>query len=587
MARNEQLLDIISEYEAISRSDLDRIVQLHHEQGGSLAELLVRESLIDEEDLFFLMSRRLGVPAIPEERLLHLKLSPEIRRRVPPALARECVLIPLDLDSRAGRLSVAMCDPTDEVIRERLQHTARVAEIRAYLARRSAILEVVETAYTNEVLDPDELEELPWLGQLEVASQDPAAVKQLDPSAEDPKVEIDPSLQEELAAYSGPDTMGGETFDANPTSRPHELVTDEMPPIQQAATSQRQRAHLEHPLEVRGHSLLHDDPTERRLLPPEERYPEPGDTGQRMLLDELPPEELPPDALSLGPRRPEVDTDPFPLIAEQEDYDGINELGPMDGLDEITSGAVSVSGGELEADALLGGPITDMEHEITQVVVTEDLIESEDMDSDTDGSGRITPLPAITQMEDLDGLLRELLPSVGVLVSMLEERIDPSGGTHREYGRLSRLVARELGMDELTISRVALASHLFSLDLALRREVGTDELWDVAVVFSSQPTAPGGLGPSLRSLGAKALGLAPVIEEGAEPVELRLIRLVVDYLELRSESEVEGGTDIETLAQLLRTGGADPMLVDALVRAIEATETPPLSIEGTTTGAAD
>jgi hypothetical protein len=559
MAPNDQLIDIISEYEAISPVDLDRVVTLHREQGGSLAELLVQESLIDEEDLFFLMSRRLAVPAIPEERLLHLKLSPEIRRRVPPTLAHECLLVPLDLDERAGRLSVAMYDPTDHTILARLQRTARVAEIRAYLARRSAILEVIDGAYGEvEEVAPEDLEELPWLGQIDAPDESP---KHLDPSAEDPKVELDPALQAELAHYS-------EDKESSYEPPRRDLLTDEMAPIgmQPIEPAEPPEPHevaphvpLARPVEVHGHSLLRDDPTEQRVLRGDEL--EQGSYGRHDTDRNI----MTP---GLDVRGRDIDTDPFPLIDEgfgDDSFDGVNELGPMEGLEDLTGPEREVS----EASKPI--PVVrdvDMEQEITQVVVTQDLIEEED------GEPLLTPLPDVERMEDLDALLRELLPSVGVLVSMLEERIDPAGGSYREYGRLSRLVARELGLDELAVSRVALAAHLFSLDLALRREVGTDELWDVEVVFSGRPPAPGGLGPSLRSLGAKALALEE--DQDEEPVEVRLIRLVVDYLELRAESGHQGASDLETLAQLLRTGGADPVLVDALVRAMEATETPPL-----------
>jgi len=565
MAQNEQLIDIISEYEAISQVDLDRVVALYQEQGGSLAELLVREALIDEEDLFFLMSRRLAVPAIPEERLLHLKLSPEIRRRVPPTLALECLLVPLDLDERTGRLSVAMYDPTDHAILARLQRTARVAEIRAYLARRSAILEGIEGAYGEvEEVPPEDLEELPWLGQID--APDGESPSHLDPSAEDPKVELDPALQAELAQFSGaPEAQ----YEPAPP-QPRELVTDEMAPLEMQPIEPAeppephdvsQRALLSRPVEVHGHSLLRGDATERRPL--RDDVHEQGSYGRHDTdRRQAPPEMEPPEG------RDGIDTDPFPMLEEgfdEESYNGVNELGPMEGLEDLRGPALEVSEDSKPVPVVVED---EMEHEITQVVVTPDLVEEED------GGPALPPLPDVERMEDLDALLRELLPSVGVLVSMLEERIDPAGGSYREYGRLSRLVARELGLDELAVSRVALAAHLFSLDLALRREVGTDELWDVEVVFSGRPSAPGGLGPSLRSLGARALGL----EEGQEqePVEVQLIRLVVDYLELRAESEHQVATDLETLAQLLRTGGADPVLVDALVRAMEATGTPPL-----------
>jgi hypothetical protein len=169
-------------------------------------------------------------------------------------------------------------------------------------------------------------------------------------------------------------------------------------------------------------------------------------------------------------------------------------------------------------------------------------------------------------MEEVDSFLKELLSSVGVLVSMLEERIDPSGGIQQEYGRVSRLVARQTGLEELEVARISLAAHLFGLDIALRRELGITGRLDVVAAFAATPGAPGGLGPSLRMLGAKALGLRE--PDAAEPRGVALIRLVADYLDLRAESE-----DLDTVAQLLRAGGGDPVIIEALVRAVEASDT--------------
>jgi hypothetical protein len=543
MAGSNQLYRILSEYEAISPAELDRVRAKHQEQGGSLAELLVHESLIDEEDLFFLMSQQLGVPAIPEERLLHLTLSPEIRRRVPGNMAKEWVLVPLDLDTRLGRLSVAMFDPTDLSILDRLQHRARVAEIRAYLARRSAILEVVETAYSGEEgLDgQEEPEDLPWLG----SSGDPRKKKEdasrtLDPSPMEPKVELDPDLQQELEAIDG---AARNAYSARPQN---ELEpAPEHLPLEQAELQhgRPEQADLPGPVELGGRFLLQDEPTQRRKLTPEEtaQMAEPMD-GTDPELEVLPDGDQRED--------PRHDTARFALTdIDRIERDEFADIPDVDESDE-----------------------TDMEQEITQVVVRSEMIESE-----AASVSQETPLPEIYQMQDLDALLRELLPSIGVLASMLHERIDPMGGSYREYGRFCRLVARELGMDELTISRVALSAHLFGLDRALRQEVGTDTSLDVAVVFGAQPTAPGGLGPILRSLGAKALNIH---DAGEEPLGLRLIRLVADFLELRSESDEGEGSDMETMAQLLRTGGGDPVIVDALVRAIEAAEAPRLRVDG-------
>jgi hypothetical protein len=523
MATKEQLLEIVSEYEAASPGDLQRVIHLHEEQGGSLAELLLQESLVDEEDLFFLMSRRLAVPAIPAERLRYLALSPEIRRRVPRSLARECVLVPLDLDVIHGRLSVAMFDPTDQSSLDKLRRVSRVAEIRAYLARRSAILAAVEAAYSDEddALAEEAREDLPLLGRStsQVEANAPTQVDQ--ENGLESKVEIDPSMEMEIQAFEG---GYAQVEPLPPIEHSDHLALEE--------EGSEDYAQVElHLREVRGRSLLHEDPT-------------PADAG-------LPPEE-------------EEDlTQPFMVLPEAED-----ETGPP--TDEEMA-----LGPELEMEAE-----ERLEHEITQVrlrrgLVAEDTRTRDPMDATpVEIVGDVPPFPKVARPDEVDPLMGELLSSVGILVSMLEERIDPSAGTYKEFGRLCRIVAREAGLDELAVTRISLAAHLYGLDTALKREVGTYTPVDPGMVFGNQPAVPGGLGPSLRSLGARALGLA---DEGTEvePIGVRVIRLVADFLELRAEEEA----DLDTVVQLLRTRG-DGRLVDALARALATAETPRVFTEG-------
>jgi len=497
MATREQLLEVLSEYDAASPADLQHVVHLHEEQGGSLAELLLQQELIDEEDLFFLMSRRLAVPAIPAERLRYLTLSPEIRRRVPRALARECVLVPVDLDVVHGRLSVAMFDPTDQTALDKLRRVSRVTEIGAYLARRTAILEALDSAYSDQddAYTADQ-EELPMLGS-GVAADNPEAQAARRGDASASKVELDPAMAMEIQAFE---------------------EVGYYPEVEPAAEDQ---GHISgRQLEAR--SLFEDSAD----LPLESADPQRSDEDQ---------------------------TQPFMLLPEMRDEEAAAAM-------------------EVEVEVEIGDDLGPMEEEITQVRRQPDLARPPDEEAGPSVSA--TEAGHVEHVEQLDLLLRELLASVGILVAMLEERIDPTGGSCKEYGQLSRLVAREIGMDELAVARVSLAAHLYGLDLALKREVGSYEPMDVAQVFGSQVVVPGGLGPSLRGLGARALGLE---DQQPDPTEVRLIRLVADYLELQAESEES--SDLDTLVQLLRTGGGEPRLVDGLARAVANEQTPRLQMQ--------
>ena len=161
---------------------------------------------------------------------------------------------------------------------------------------------------------------------------------------------------------------------------------------------------------------------------------------------------------------------------------------------------------------------------------------------------------------------------------MLEERVDPGAATSRVFARLSRQIGRELGMDQLSVARIALAGHLYALDIALRREVGSMVRADVASVFEAAPGTPGGLGPTLRMLGARALGLSD--RRDSEAAGITVLRVVADYLDLRERSGPEAEPD--QIGKALLQSGADPKVVAALTGAIRRTEGVGLRTERTT-----
>jgi hypothetical protein len=628
MAVRNQLIDILSEYEAISPDELERVIQLYQKQGGSFTALLLKESLISEDDLFFLMSRRLGIPAIPEERLLHLTLSPEIRRRVPKHLAQHCVLVPLDLDTSCGRLSVAMFDPTDEGVLEKIRGESRVAEIRAYLARRTAILEVIEAIYLEEaeLHDTQKLEPLPLLAKDEAKAKRPKnkpdkpVVSTLDPSPLEPKVQLDPSLEEEIAAFSEASTMPSEA-PLPPAQENRDkgtllpLVSNKGPAVR-GAKSERSfplqengARNLAHPVGVpimlRGRSLFRQTNSGEENDGAPVTATESKDAERARKAPSASAEKAVKSVKEEPPRRYGEETADF----FSEESTGRYAPTPSDFFGEESTGRYAATSSDFFNEEATGRyakqafnhpsdedsleniePVAELSPQspasyLENIVTTQLVLTSEGgpLPSETFQPQRINqnspPLPHILQLDDFDSLLQELLSSVGVLVSMLQERIKPLGGRYRDYGKLCRLVAREIGLDEISVSRVALAAHLYSLDLALRREVGTHVILDVSIVFGSQPNAPGGLGPSLRSLGAKALSISD--EKKSETLGVRLIRLVADFLELRSEAEGASakGANLDMMAQRLRKEGADPVMVDALVRAVRNGEPSSLRID--------
>ena len=141
------LLDLLAFHEGVSAADLERALEIQQEQGGALAAILVDEGVLDEEELFSLMCGRLGCEVVAEEHLRRPAVTPDIRLRIPREEAEALALMPLDLDLSQKTLTVAMFDPSDSTVLERLKLLTGSNTINAYMARRGAIIGSVRAAY--------------------------------------------------------------------------------------------------------------------------------------------------------------------------------------------------------------------------------------------------------------------------------------------------------------------------------------------------------------------------------------------------------------------------------------------------------
>jgi len=344
---------------------------------------LLSAGAVDEGELVAALTQRLGWPLAAEERLLHASLSPALRERVPQTLARACLALPLALDLQRSTLTVAMGDPTEAGLVERLRRAADVAAVRPLVARASLLQRAVVACYA-------------------VAPDAPAR------------------------------------------------------PVVSASARWR--------------------------------------GGQ-------------------GPAEP----------------------------------AAAGPGGGVGAGARIG---------------------SRDASRDRARGASVAPSWG-------EGpLLEEALAAVGVLVAMLEERIDPQRARSRELARLTRAVLLELGGAPPLIARASLAAHLAGLDITLRHELGTAALPTVSEIFAVEPEGgAGGLGPVLRALGRQALA-QPAAEEGPGAGAAPAMDLAVDAVASYLARIGDGAAPARVLAEL-RAAAADVAVIEGLARVAQRAESRP------------
>lgn len=472
MASGTTLPEILKQQGMLAPRDLERAVAQQQQTGESLAGLLVRLGLVPEQKLQRVLSKHMGLRLASREQLFRAMVSADLRRRLPRERARAWVVLPLEWHEQDRRLSIVVCDPTDERNLEQVRRAVGVDRMVVSLAPRALILEAIDIIYTNMV--GDAAGEIGGAAGELVASRaiqapslsgDAEGLDEADTGVEliPGKVSVDPALIRELSAR-------GASIQAEPDTDP----TFEMP----AATPQAT----------------------------------PGPEFHQIV--------------DIGPHRPTLKMK-VPWRDEDEDQDTPHD-DSLIAQSADRAAQVTPRLGSIPARPATGGQ---------------------------DASRREV---------ELDALMWDLLSAVGVLTCMLEERAVPKTTTSRECARLSRLVGRALGMDRLAVARIAAAAQLYGLDIALREEVGSRTRVDVAAVFEAVAGTPGGLGPTLRMLGARALGIGQ--GRAREPAGVQVIRLVGEYLQDR---DLSGGGDAEAVLERLSQRGIEPRLLDALVQAVK------------------
>jgi Type II secretion system (T2SS), protein E, N-terminal domain len=210
-------------------------------------------------------------------------------------------------------------------------------------------------------------------------------------------------------------------------------------------------------------------------------------------------------------------------------------------------------------------------------------------------TGPISTVPAGTPAADAkpftiedalraeERLSRALLQAVEALSHLLEQQLDEksaaktagddSGRVSRigyEMARLSRRVARKLGLDRRSADEVGAAAYLFAVDRKLKQVPessarAADWFGDIGWSGANED----GLLTILRALTAITAGFARTGNApGSTPLGARIITVVDDYLQLGvASAEID---DLGTVSQLLRASPAGAQVVDALLRVLES-----------------
>ena len=141
---NRRLGDLLVGEGLITPEDLRRAQAEQKGNSEKLGSILVRLSLLSEEQLIGFLSRQYGIPSIT---LSQLDIDPEVSRLVPAQLAKKYEVIPIKRTGQA--LTLAMADPTNVFALDDVSFLTNL-QVLPVVASQAAIRKAIDRTYDSQ-----------------------------------------------------------------------------------------------------------------------------------------------------------------------------------------------------------------------------------------------------------------------------------------------------------------------------------------------------------------------------------------------------------------------------------------------------
>lgn len=152
LMQRQNLGDMLLAANLIDEVQMQIALAEQRQTGKKFGSTLVELKFIDENVLAAFLSKQIDIPCIS---LLHIDIPKKLIRKMNRQLALDCKAVPVRVDE-ANRVEVAMADPTDPEIIERLEK-AIGSEISPLIAPDSSILTIIDKIYPEEISANDTL----------------------------------------------------------------------------------------------------------------------------------------------------------------------------------------------------------------------------------------------------------------------------------------------------------------------------------------------------------------------------------------------------------------------------------------------
>ena len=149
--QRQNLGDMLLAANLIDEVQMQIALAEQRQTGKRFGSTLVELKFIDENVLAAFLSKQIDIPCIS---LRHIDIPKKLIRKMNLDLAQECKAVPVRLDENS-RLEVAMADPTDGEIIERLEEAVGM-EISPLIAPESSIRTIIDRIYPDIEVSPED-----------------------------------------------------------------------------------------------------------------------------------------------------------------------------------------------------------------------------------------------------------------------------------------------------------------------------------------------------------------------------------------------------------------------------------------------
>src|SRR5687767_5929790 len=149
--QRQNLGDMLLAANLIDEVQMQNALAEQRQTGKRFGSTLVELKFIDENVLAAFLSRQIDIPCIS---LLHIDIPKKLIRKMNRDLAQECKAVPVRLDENS-RLEVAMADPTDADVIERLEEAVGM-KISPLIAPESSIRTIIDKIYPDIEVSPED-----------------------------------------------------------------------------------------------------------------------------------------------------------------------------------------------------------------------------------------------------------------------------------------------------------------------------------------------------------------------------------------------------------------------------------------------